>query len=178
MAVVPDRKTFLEQAKLGNLVPVWKEVLADQETPVSAYERVRTYLRQRNNASHTYLLESVEGGENIGRYSFIGGTPRTIIRAYGRRVSPLATAFRSSRPRKALRSLNASRMCSPLRPLWKVESSGRTDGLRVTFQSSEVLHMRPSGNAPEFRCYNEANSEERVQEMQRISMEILLKLKG
>jgi len=86
MAVVPDRQTFLEQAKRGNLVPVWKEVLADQETPVSAYERVRTYLRQREQASHTYLLESVEGGENIGRYSFIGGTPRTIIRAYGRRV--------------------------------------------------------------------------------------------
>ncbi len=86
MAIVPDRKTFLEQAKRGNLVPVWKELLADQETPVSAYERVRTYLRQREHASHTYLLESVEGGEKIGRYSFIGGTPRTIIRAYGRRV--------------------------------------------------------------------------------------------
>jgi len=86
MAVVPDRKTFLEQAKQGNLVPVWEELLADQETPVSAYERVRTYLRQREHASHTYLLESVEGGENIGRYSFIGGTPRAIIRAYGRRV--------------------------------------------------------------------------------------------
>ncbi|MCK4564794.1 MAG: anthranilate synthase component I [Verrucomicrobia bacterium] len=86
MAIVPDRKIFLEQAKQGNLVPVWKEVLADQETPVSAYERVRTYLRKRDNASHTYLLESVEGGENIGRYSFIGGIPRTIIRAWGRRV--------------------------------------------------------------------------------------------
>ncbi len=86
MAVRPDRQTFLEKAKRGNLVPVWKEILADQETPVSAYERVRTYLRQREHASHTYLLESVEGGENIGRYSFIGGTPRTIIRAYGRRV--------------------------------------------------------------------------------------------
>jgi anthranilate synthase component 1 len=86
MAVVPDRQTFLEQAKKGNLVPVWKEILADQETPVSAYERVRTYLRKRENASHTYLLESVEGGEKIGRYSFIGGTPRTILRAYGRRV--------------------------------------------------------------------------------------------
>ncbi|MDF7805933.1 anthranilate synthase component I [Pontiellaceae bacterium B12219] len=86
MAILPDRKTFLEKAKQGNLVPVWKELLADQETPVSAYKRVRKYLRERNDASHTYLLESVEGGENIGRYSFIGGTPRTIIRAFGRRV--------------------------------------------------------------------------------------------
>lgn len=60
----------------------------------------------------------------------------------------------------------------------KVESVDRTDGLRVTFQSSEVLHMRPSGNAPEFRCYNEAGSQARVFEMQQQSMEILLKLKG
>ena len=45
MAIVPDRATFLEQAERGNLVPVWEVILADQETPVSAYERVRTYLR-------------------------------------------------------------------------------------------------------------------------------------
>jgi phosphomannomutase len=55
----------------------------------------------------------------------------------------------------------------------KVASVDRTDGLRVTFESQEVLHMRPSGNAPEFRCYNEADSEERVLEMQRVSMEII-----
>ncbi|MEN7973063.1 MAG: phosphomannomutase [Verrucomicrobiota bacterium] len=60
----------------------------------------------------------------------------------------------------------------------KVEAIDRTDGLRVTFESQEVLHMRPSGNAPEFRCYNEADSEERVQEMQKISMDLLLKLKN
>ena len=59
----------------------------------------------------------------------------------------------------------------------KVESIDRTDGLRVTFESTEVLHMRPSGNAPEFRCYNEAASQVRVEEMQRISMEVLLQLK-
>ena len=60
----------------------------------------------------------------------------------------------------------------------KVKSVDVTDGLRVTFETGEVLHMRPSGNAPEFRCYNEADSEERVQEMQKLSMQILLKLKG
>ena len=59
-----------------------------------------------------------------------------------------------------------------------VESIDRTDGLRVTFESQEVLHMRPSGNAPEFRCYNEADSQERVIEMQQQSMAVLLKLKG
>jgi phosphomannomutase len=60
----------------------------------------------------------------------------------------------------------------------KVEFIDRTDGLRVTFHSSEVLHMRPSGNAPEFRCYNEAASPERVREMQQQSMDVLLHLKG
>ena len=86
MSCQPDLKTFLARAKQGNLIPVWRELLADQETPVAAYERIRTALRQRDHASHTFLLESVEGGENVGRYSFIGGTPRAILRAWERRV--------------------------------------------------------------------------------------------
>jgi len=83
MSTTPNREAFLEKAKQGNLIPVWKEILADQETPVSAYERVRTFLREKDQASHTWMLESVEGGEHIGRYSFIGGNPRAIIRARG-----------------------------------------------------------------------------------------------
>ncbi len=83
MSITPNREAFLEKAKQGNLIPVWKEILADQETPVSAYERVRTFLREKDQASHTWMLESVEGGEHIGRYSFIGGNPRSIIRANG-----------------------------------------------------------------------------------------------
>ncbi|MCC7299706.1 MAG: anthranilate synthase component I [Verrucomicrobia bacterium] len=83
MSVQPNRETFLKKATQGNLIPVWKEILADQETPVSAYERVRQFLREKDHASHTWMLESVEGGEHIGRYSFIGGNPRAIIRAHG-----------------------------------------------------------------------------------------------
>ncbi len=86
MRIQPTREEFTRHAEKGNLIPVWTELLADQETPVSAYERVRNVLRAEDNASHTYLLESVEGGENIARYSFIGGRPRAIIRAYGDRV--------------------------------------------------------------------------------------------
>ncbi len=48
----------------------------------------------------------------------------------------------------------------------------------MTFESTEILHMRPSGNAPEFRCYNEAASEQRVLEMQKESMDMLIKLKN
>lgn len=83
MSVQPNREAFIKKAKQGNLIPVWKEILADQETPVSAYERVRTFLREKDHASHTWMLESVEGGEHIGRYSFIGGNPRAILRARG-----------------------------------------------------------------------------------------------
>ena len=83
MSVQPSRSSFFEKARQGNLIPVWKEILADQETPVSAYERVRQFLREKDHASHTWMLESVEGGEHIGRYSFIGGNPRAILRAYG-----------------------------------------------------------------------------------------------
>jgi phosphomannomutase len=60
----------------------------------------------------------------------------------------------------------------------QVQSIDRTDGLRITFQTLEILHLRPSGNAPEFRCYNEAASQERAQEMQRQSMDVLLRLKA
>jgi phosphomannomutase len=48
-----------------------------------------------------------------------------------------------------------------------------TDGLRITFDSEEIVHLRPSGNAPEFRCYNEAASEDRALEMNKICLEIM-----
>ncbi len=47
----------------------------------------------------------------------------------------------------------------------KVASLDRTDGLRITFANEEIIHLRPSGNAPEFRCYAEAASEERAREI-------------
>ncbi len=48
-----------------------------------------------------------------------------------------------------------------------------TDGVRITFSNGEIAHLRPSGNAPEFRCYNEADSPERAQEMNDICMNII-----
>jgi phosphomannomutase len=44
----------------------------------------------------------------------------------------------------------------------RVAALNRTDGLRVTFASGEIIHLRPSGNAPEFRCYAEAAGDERA----------------
>ena len=82
----PDKATFLERARQGNLIPVWREFLADQETPVLAYERLRTALGREGKAAGAFLLESVEGGEHIARYSFLGGAPHAVLRARGRRV--------------------------------------------------------------------------------------------
>jgi phosphomannomutase len=49
----------------------------------------------------------------------------------------------------------------------------RTDGVRMTFDSDEIVHVRPSGNAPEFRCYNEAASSDRVATLNSECLKIL-----
>ena len=58
----------------------------------------------------------------------------------------------------------------------EVASVDRTDGLRITFRNGEVIHLRPSGNAPELRCYNEADDMERVGALNAACMEVLAKL--
>ena len=60
-------------ADQGNLVPIYREISADLDTPVSAYLKVA-------RPPYSFLLESVEGGEHFGRFSFIGTEPRKIIR--------------------------------------------------------------------------------------------------
>ncbi len=54
-----------------------------------------------------------------------------------------------------------------------VVSIDNTDGVRITFDNGEVVHLRPSGNAPELRCYNEADTEKRAVEMNKLCLEIL-----
>ncbi len=61
----------------GNLVPIWREIDADMETPVSAYLKI-------SQGPYSFLLESVEGGERMARYSFIGADPYTVIRSDAR----------------------------------------------------------------------------------------------
>ncbi|MBL9216187.1 MAG: anthranilate synthase component I [Opitutaceae bacterium] len=83
MNIQPTKQAFLELARQGNVVPVRADLLADLETPVSAYAK----LRGRGPA---FLLESVEGGEHVSRYSFIGCNPRKILRAAPGDPDPLA----------------------------------------------------------------------------------------
>lgn len=58
-----------------------------------------------------------------------------------------------------------------------VVTTDTTDGLRITLDNDEIIHLRPSGNAPEFRCYNEAESAERVEQLNKYCMSVLEKLR-
>jgi anthranilate synthase component I len=75
----PTLDEFLKFAPQGNLIPVTRRILADLETPLSAYRKIR-------GAGESFLFESVEGGEHLGRYSFVGCNPRAIIKQTGDRV--------------------------------------------------------------------------------------------
>jgi anthranilate synthase component I len=79
-------KTFQEFAQLaqqGNVIPVAKKIPADLLTPVAAY------LRLQQNNPYTFLLESIEGGEQVARYSFLGVKPHLIMRVRGRTVESI-----------------------------------------------------------------------------------------
>jgi len=76
--IQPNFKTFCRLAKQGNLVPVYENYTADLLTPVGAY------LRIARDAKYSFLLESVEGGETIARYTFAGANPEEVFRARGR----------------------------------------------------------------------------------------------
>lgn len=72
MNIQPTREVFARLATQGNVIPVCTDLMADFETPVSAYAKLKS-------AGPAFLLESVEGGENLSRYSFIGCRPRKIF---------------------------------------------------------------------------------------------------
>ena len=99
----PSLDDFLKLAEQGNVIPVTRRLLADIETPLSAYRKIR-------GAGESFLFESVEGGEHLGRYSFVGCNPRAVIRQTGDRVEviengkviePLKSAGQSSARRSA-----------------------------------------------------------------------------
>lgn len=79
----PDFETFRSLAAEGNLIPVYREILADMDTPVSAFRKI-------DDGRFSFLLESIEGGEKWARYSFLGSSPEVIIRSKGNTVETLA----------------------------------------------------------------------------------------
>lgn len=74
----PDRNEFERLCLKGNLIPVYKEILADMDTPVSAFLKL--------GGTPSFLLESVVGGEKWARYSFLGSRPSKVIKGWGRKI--------------------------------------------------------------------------------------------
>lgn len=68
----PTRKEFKNLAKKYNLIPVYREIICDVDTPVSAFHKLK-------ESKYAFLLESAEGGERFGRYSFLGNSPYLIV---------------------------------------------------------------------------------------------------
>jgi len=97
----PTYEEFEKMLSRGNLVPVWTEILADFDTPVSALKKIEA-------GDYAFLLESVEGGEKWGRYSFLGTEPSIVFRSKGTRIEIVdngRTTTKDGDPIDALREL-------------------------------------------------------------------------
>ncbi len=99
----PSFAEFEKFTQKGNLIPVYREILADVETPVSV-------LMKLQNKDHVYLLESVEGGEKWGRFSFLGTDAGVVFRVHGDKViidekGKVATREHNGNPLNFLREL-------------------------------------------------------------------------
>ena len=111
----PPFEEFSRKAKDGNLIPVYREILADMETPVSAFRKI-------DSGRYAFLLESIEGGEKWGRYSFLGSNPGLVFTVKGSRVEVATGDGVSSQPmtKDAL---------EPLKTILKRYRPVRADGL-------------------------------------------------
>ena len=117
-------------ATQGNLIPVYREIMADVETPVSAYLKIA-------RGPYSFLLESVEGGERVARYSFIGTEPDRVVRT-GVRGAPESGAAETVDHGDVDPLLPIERELSGLRPV-AVEGLPRFHGGAVGYLSYEAV---------------------------------------
>jgi anthranilate synthase component 1 len=101
----PTLEEFRAMARPGSLVPICREIVADLETPVTAYLKIAA------NQPFSFLLESVEKSETIGRYSFLGANPSIVFKSKGRAVTIIEDgremSFESADPLAELKRLMA-----------------------------------------------------------------------
>ncbi|RJP72813.1 MAG: anthranilate synthase component I [Candidatus Abyssobacteria bacterium SURF_17] len=86
----PTWEEFKQKASQGNLIPVYRKVLADLETPVSAFLKI-------DAGDYSFLLESVEGGDRIAQYSFLGSNPSIIFQSKGNVVTVIENGVLTTR---------------------------------------------------------------------------------
>src|SRR6185436_4881521 len=140
----PAIEEFRKLAAHGNLIPVTRRLLADFETPLSAYRKIQ-------GQGDSFLFESVEGGEHIGRYSFVGCNPRATIKQTESRVEVLENG-------KVVESFSVGRAGSPL-PAANTDDTRRarsdapyqvTDGLEVIEKILKKYRAVALPNLPRF----------------------------
>ncbi|MFQ5428509.1 MAG: anthranilate synthase component I [Thermodesulfobacteriota bacterium] len=106
----PSLEDFRVLSRTYNVVPVYREILADTETPVSAFMKI-------DHGGDAFLLESVEGGDKWGRYSFLGVDPRMVLRAKGDEVEvlgPHGEVKKEKGPLEVLRKISAKFRAAPV----------------------------------------------------------------
>ncbi len=114
--VTPSREEFRLLARTADLIPVRREIVADCDTPVSSFLRL-------GRSGPSFLMESVEGGESVARYSFLGARPREILEIRGETVT------RRSLPDGAISTTTSRDPLDALRAVLAEVTPARTDGL-------------------------------------------------
>ncbi|MDR2429293.1 MAG: anthranilate synthase component I [Puniceicoccales bacterium] len=133
MKIFPDKDAFRLLAQHGNVVPVCTDLMADLETPVSVYAK----LRERGPA---FLLESVTGGERISRYSFAGARPKQTITAWADRTTVTGRDGRvETFPTPPDPLALVERIITPCRPVVLPDMPPFTGGA-VGFAGYEYIH--------------------------------------
>jgi len=127
----PDFEAFSKLAKEGNLIPVFREIIADTETPVTA-------LMKLADRPHLFLLESVEGGEKWGRYSFLGADLLATYRVQGSEVVIEENGAVQRRPHGGDPLRHLKELLSRYRPV-HVEGLPRFSGGAVGFLGYDMV---------------------------------------
>jgi anthranilate synthase component 1 len=143
----PSLDEFKAKAARGNLIPVYRELLADMLTPVSALMRIDT-------GDHSFLLESIQGGEKWARYSFLGANPSVIVKTTGRTATVVRDGVSTEHavegdPLDFLKGLMA-----PYRPV-EVDGLPRFSGGAVGYVGYDLVSFFeniPAGDKPGLGC--------------------------
>jgi len=112
----PSLKEFIRLSEKGNVIPVYKEINADLETPVSAFLKIK-------KDDYAFLLESVEGQEKLARYSFLGSNPSMVFKSKGKNIQIIY-------PRKDASSRIFVTKTSPLDEIRKIMQDFKTVPVR------------------------------------------------
>ena len=145
----PDLKEFLKLSKKGNVIPVYLEINADLDTPVSAFLKIA-----RND--YAFLFESVEGQEKLARYSFLGASPQLVFRSKGKSIEITYPG-----QKKAKKFTSATSALDEVRRLMLSFKAVEVEGLPrfcgglvgyLGYDSVRSFEVIPDNNPDELKC--------------------------